>query len=139
MHELKGTFFVFLPTLWCMGIIYQTGLQEFLSFLNGLMDEAFWPYAQVYRGKWNATELRKAAENAYEEASLKQGDYEAIGSQLATLLNDKTLDFLMSHVTGLIYGPDLTIFKKEISEKLEFIVKRTNNAERQCKELALNA
>ena len=108
-----------------MGVVSQRGLEEFLSYLNGLMEEAFYPYAGFYRGRWNATELRKECEKAYEEAFLETKDCQQIAERLARTLDEKTLDYLMGHFQGVIYGPDLTIFGDEIAKKLQEIKART--------------
>jgi hypothetical protein len=133
------SFFSFSSYIRCMGIIYEAGLEEFLQFLNGLMEEAFWPYASVYRGKWNATSLRKEAERTFEEAMGNKRDPILLGKNLASFINIETMNFLMRHVSGLIYGPDLSVFGREIGQKLQKIVDKTSFDAINCKELALNA
>lgn len=104
-----------------MDVFSQRGLEEFLSYLNGLMEEAFYPYTGLYHGRWNATELRKECEMAYAEACEKKDGCQRIGRRLAKTLDDKTLDYLMRHFQGVIYGPDLAIFGDEIAKKLQEI------------------
>lgn len=93
--------------------------------MNGLMEEAFYPYAGFYRGRWNATELRKECEKAYAEALLETKACPQIARRLAKTLDDKTLEYLMARFQGVIYGPDLTIFGDQIAQKLQEITART--------------
>jgi hypothetical protein len=120
-----------------MDIIYEAGLKEFVSYLEKLLEEAFWPYNRVYRGYWKAQAFEKICAQGYQEAFTGKRDAKTVGVELAKEINEETLQFLMAHASGIIYGPDLTVFSQDISQKLLEIIAKKPHIVKKSYKLAL--
>jgi hypothetical protein len=124
---------------------YESGLEEFLQFGEGLLEEALRPYAHQIHGHWKSSTIRENMEAGYhrfleiknpgvripriEGTASYRGDStaEEIGERIASSVGACVEHYFSENGKGLIYVIDFRIFKKDFSEKLFEINQKQQN------------
>jgi hypothetical protein len=121
--------------------VAESGLAEFLTYVEELLKEALDPYKYQIKGKWQANEIHQSVVQAYARAwtlsefqltCAEEGkanpyyqdkEIKGVAYHLCQSIDQAIVDYFSEHGEGLLWVPNFNAYGEIVYQKMEQIFK----------------